>query len=343
MPKMDTPLVSVLMPVHNASDTLCTALESLLHQTLKDCEFVTVNDGSSDETAAILQTYAVRSEQIRPLNLPRVGLVEALNSGLAMCRGKFVARMDGDDLAHPERLDLQLSLFREQPSLSVVGSLVDCFPTKKVRKGFSLYVEWLNSLVSPQDIARDIFIESPLAHPSVMMKRAEVLRLGGYQDYGWPEDYDLWLRYYTEGKLMAKVPEVLLSWREHTRRLTRTDPRYSVENFLRVKAHYLMLGPLCERDAVIIWGAGQMGRRLSKHLIRHSAPVKAFLDVDRNKIGRNLRGKPIYSVDELPAIWKRYGSPVILVAVASRGARVLIRERLRDQGFVEAQNYWCVA
>ena len=340
---MSTPLVSVLLPAYNAASTLRAALDSLLAQTLRDCEFVIVDDGSSDETPAILQNYASRDPRIIPTQLTRVGLVEALNHGLDACRGEFVARMDGDDLSHKDRLLLQVELFRNNPDLSVVGCLVECFPAHDVRQGFRVYTEWLNSLITPQDIRRDIFIESPLAHPSVMMRRAEVLEIGSYQDHGWPEDYDLWLRYQATGKHMAKVPQVLLHWREHPHRLTRTHARYSVENFLRAKAYYLALGPLCGHDSVIIWGAGQMGRRISKHLIRSGIPVTMFLDVDAKKIGRELRGKPIYSVDDLPVLWSQYRSPVILASVSSRGARALIRNRLRYQGFVETRDYWCVA
>jgi len=339
---MSTPLVSVLLPVYNAANTLRETLDSLLAQTLQSCELVIVNDGSCDETAAILQSYAAHNPEIRTLQLPRVGLIEALNRGIATCQGEFVARMDGDDLAHAERLELQVALFREHPDLSVVGCLVECFPVDDVRQGFRVYTEWLNSLVDPQDIAREIFIESPLAHPSVMMRRAELLEMGGYRDYGWPEDYDLWLRYHANGKRMSKVPQVLLRWREHPLRLTRTDARYSVENFLRAKAHFLALGPLSDCDAVIIWGAGQMGRRLSKHLIRNGMPVTSFLDIDSRKIGRHLRGKPIYATDDLAEIWRQYKRPALLAAVSSRGARALIRERLCDRGFVEAKDYWCV-
>lgn len=340
---MSTPIVSVLIPVHNAAATLQETLESLLSQTFQHSEFVVVNDGSTDQTAAILHSYVAGNPRIRALNLPRVGLIESLNRGLALCSGEFIARMDGDDVALPDRLALQVALFREQPSLSVVGCLVECFPTAEVREGFRVYVEWLNSLVTPEDIAREIFIESPLAHPSVMMRRAEVLDLGGYRDYGWPEDYDLWLRYHAAGKLMAKVQQVLLMWREHPHRLTRTDARYSVENFLRAKAHYLALGPLRRCDAVIVWGAGQIGRRVSKHLIRRGCPIVAFLDIDPKKIGGTLRGKPIYAADELPNVWNMHRHPVLLMAVASRGARAPIRERLCAHGLVEARDYWCIA
>lgn len=340
---MSSPLVSVLLPVYNAADTLPEALDSLLAQTLADFEIIAVDDGSTDDSGAILHATAARDPRIRPAFAPHAGLIAALNRGLAECRGEFVARMDADDYAYPERLARQAALLQEQPDISVVSCLVETVSDMDAGEGFQRYTEWLNSLVNPEDIERDIFVESPLAHPSAMLRRGELLELGGYQDRGWPEDFDLWLRYHVAGKRMAKVPQVLLRWRDHGDRLTRSDARYSVENFLRAKAHYLPFGPLRDRDAVIIWGAGQMGRRLSKHLIRNGASVVAFLDIDPNKIGRALRDKPIRAAGDLPELWGQHRRPVLLAAVSSHGARQLIRERLAGWGFEEKVDYWCVA
>jgi len=176
------------------------------------------------------------------------------------------------------------------------------------------------------------------------MIRADWLqRVGGYQEHGWPEDYDLWLRLYVEGAQFGKVDEVLLEWREQPDRLTRTDSRYSVENFLRAKAHYLCRGPLADREAVIIWGAGQMGRRISKHLERGGAKLVAFVDIDPKKIGKVKRGLPILSAEDLPKLLKQYRDPIVLAAVGSRGARHLIRDRLDEIGLVETEDYWAVA
>jgi NADH/NAD ratio-sensing transcriptional regulator Rex len=167
--------------------------------------------------------------------------------------------------------------------------------------------------------------------------------VGCYQDHGWAEDYDLWLRLYLVGARFAKLPEILLEWRERPERLTRQDGRYSLENFLRMKAHYLRRGPSAGREAVIVWGAGMISRRLSKHLLRQGVPLVAFIDIDPRKIGRKLRGVPILPPEELPAIWQRYRSPVLLAAVGARGARALIRSRLESSGLREGLDWWGVA
>ena len=337
------PRISVLMPCYNVADTLDETLQSLFFQTESDFEIVAVDDGSTDGTLAQLRAAAERDARLRVLAREHAGIIPALNAGLAVCSADYVARMDADDLAQPQRLALQADYLDKHPDVGLVASLVEGFPKAELRQGFQIYIEWLNSLVSDADIRRERFVESPLAHPSVMFRKALVAEAGGYQEQGWPEDYDLWLRLLERGVCMAKVPELLLSWRDHPQRLTRSDSRYSLENFLRAKAHYLLRSPLEGRDAVLIWGAGMMGRRLSKHLLRGGAPIEAFIDIDPKKIGRTRRGKPIIAAEELPEWWRRYSRPVLLAAVGSRGARALIREQLNGMGFVESEDWWASA
>jgi glycosyltransferase involved in cell wall biosynthesis len=337
------PQVSILLPCYNAAATLIEALDSLARQTLADFEIVAVDDGSTDASGQILAGRAAADPRLRILSLPHGGIVAALNAGLSVCTAPYVARMDADDRAHPERLARQVAFLDAHPQVDVVSCRVAGFPAGQVRQGFSLYIDWLNSLLEDADIRREIFVESPLPHPSVTYRRQAVLAAGGYQDHGWAEDYDLWLRLYLAGAHFTKLPEVLLEWREHPARLTRSDSRYSLENFLRAKAYYLVRGPLAQRDAVFVWGAGMAGRRLSKQLIRLAAPLVAFVDIDPRKIGRTRRDRPIIPPGDLPAWWQKYACPVVLVAVGARGARPLIRPRLDALALSEERDWWYAA
>ncbi len=337
------PTVSVLMPCFNVSQTLDETMLSLLEQTYPDFEIVAVDDGSTDQTRDQLEMWAQKESRLRIARIPHAGIIQALNHGLDLCRAPLIARMDADDVAHPDRLIRQVELLEQRSEIAAAGSLVEGFPAETLREGYKIYIDWLNRLVDPDAIAREIFIESPLAHPSVMVRKSWLDKVGGYEEHGWAEDYDLWLRMHTAGAQFGKVPEILLYWREHADRLTRTDSRYSVENFLRAKARYLMLGPLRGRDAVIVWGAGQMGRRLSKHLVREDAPLVAFVDIDPNKVGRTRRGAPIIPPEALKEWWGRFANPVVLAAVGSRGARALIRENLCSRGLREGIDWWAVA
>ena len=217
------------------------------------------------------------------------------------------------------------------------------FPGEQVRQGFSLYLEWQNTLIEHADISREIFVESPLAHPSALFRREQILALGGYQERGWPEDYDLWLRAWLAGFRFGKVPEVLLEWRERPERLTRTDSRYALESFLRLKAYYLSRGPLSDREAVFIWGAGMMGRRLSKHLLRQGVPLVAFVDIDPRKIGRT-RARPAGDLSRAaPGMVAAFQAPGPAGSCRRGGARPIIRARLAELGFAEGQDWWLAA
>ena len=343
MPSPKSPRVSVLLPAYNAADTIEEALDTLLAQSFTEFEIVAVNDGSTDATGDILDRLAARDARIRPRHIEHAGLIEALNHGLNLCRGDYVARFDADDRAAPTRLEKQVEFLEQNTEVDAVGCRIRCFPDDQVAEGFRVYETWINSLITPEQIAREIYIESPLVHPTVTIHRKKLIEIGGYEDHGWPEDYDLWLRLHTAGARFAKIPEVLHEWRESDNRLTRTDSRYSVENFIRAKVHYLMRGPLKDRRQTIIWGAGQMGRRISKHLLREGAELVAFVDIDPKKIGNTRRGAPIISQDDLPAVAAKANRPWVLAAVPSRGARSLIRENLNSLGWVEGSEYICVA
>ena len=133
----------------------------------------------------------------------------------------------------------------------------------------------------------------------------------------------------------------MLFWREHPERLTRVDPRYSTDAFLRCKAHFLVAGPLADAARIVVWGAGRTGRRLSRLLIEAGRSIEAFVDIDPAKIGRTLRGRPVLPPDGLDSLLE--SGTVVLAAVASRGARQLIRSRLAALGLIEGDDFWCVA
>lgn len=337
------PSLSVLMPCYNSAITLPETLESLAQQTFTDFEVVAVDDGSNDATPQILASWAQRDLRFRNIHLPHGGIITALNTGLNNCEAPFIARMDSDDIAYPERFKRQMAWLADHPDIAVVGCLVAGIPAEGLPRGFRNYIDWQNSITTPEDISLSMFIESPLVHPSIVFRREWVERVGGYQERGWPEDYDLFLRLNEVEARFAKAPEVLLGWRDHPSRLTRTDSRYSLENILRAKAYYLLSGPLITKDAVFIWGAGMVGRRLSKHLKRQGAPLKAFIETNSQKIGAFKRGLPVLLFEELPELLSRHNHPVVLLAVGGQRGRQFARQLLNGFGLNEGKDWWCVS
>ncbi len=336
----DHAAVSVLLPVHDALPHLETCRRSLERQSLRTFEVVAVDDGSTDDSRAFLERWVREDPRIRLLTPGRVGLVEALNLGLDACRAPLVARMDADDACHPRRLELQAAFMDRHPEVGVLACGVRFVPVHRVAEGFRLYESWLNGLATHEAMMRERFVESPVAHPSVMVRRGVLVEAGGYRDMGWPEDHDLWLRLAAAGVRFARLPQVLVFQREHPSRLTRTDPRYSTRAFLRLKAHHLLAGPLAGGRPFAVWGAGPTGRRLASLLIAGGGRLVAFVDIDPAKVGRTARSAPILPPGEVPSL--AASGTVILAAVASRGARELIRERLNAMGLAEGRDWWGV-
>lgn len=336
---MKCPTVSVLIPVYNAESTVFAALDSILRQSFQDFEVVVVDDGSTDNTCGAISAVARDDGRVNVLRTAHQGIIGALNTGLAACSGELIARMDADDISHPARLKSQVELMSARSDVAVCSSLVRIFPRQGPLAGLLHYERWLNSLVRHEDIVRDIFIESPVAHPSVVVRRRQLLDLGGYLEHGWAEDYDLWLRYHQRRAVFAKVNEPLLWWRHTPGRLTFSDSRYSVENFLRAKAYYIARMLAEFHRPVVVWGAGRIGRRLIRHLLREGLAPAAVVDIDSKKIGRLVRGIEIVPREYL----LRNRECFVIAAVGSSGAREQIREYLQVLGFAEPQDFICAA
>lgn len=331
---MEPASVSVVMPVYNERDTVERAVRSIQRQRGVSVELICVDDGSTDGSLEVLRHLARSFPGMRVISQSHQGIVAALNTGLEAARHPLVARMDADDVAHPDRLRLQAHFLIRHPEVGVVGTQVRSFPAAAVSDAFYDYEAWSNGLVTPEDIAREIFVESPIVHPSAMYRRDDVLRLGGYRDVPWPEDYDLWLRCHQAGYRLAKLPRVLLGWRMRPNRLSFRDPRCSLGAFLRCKAYFLARDPRVNRGPVVIWGAGMTGRRLGKALMREGVEVQAFLDISPRRIGRTRHGRPVFPV-EAARKWDRF----IIVAVGAPGAREEIRRQLASWGREEGKAY----
>ncbi len=324
-------LISVLLPARNAAATLPEALAGVLAQQGVELEVVCVDDASTDGTRGILEQAQRRDERVRVVPGAGRGLVAALNLGLAHCRGSLVARMDADDLVRRDRLRLQADLLARAPALGAVGSLVRCIP-RPLTPGLARLEAWLDSLVTAQQCHDARFIEAPLVHPSATFRREALEGVGGWQDHGWAEDWDLFLRLIEAGFELAKVPEILLWWRDSPERLTRTGAAYRSEQMVRLRAHYLARGPLRDRP-FDLFGAGPTGKRLARALEPHGLRPRCFYDVDRGK--QVARGARVLHATELPPP----GEALLVCAVGASGAREEIRAMVGAQGYVEGRDY----
>ena len=325
-------MISVLLPARNAEGTVEAAVEGVLRQrSAPPFEVVCVDDTSSDGTGGVLDRMARSDRRVRVVRGEGRGLVAALQLGLSRCRGELIARMDADDLVHPDRLRLQAEMLARDASLGAVGSLVRCFPGP-LAPGLARLEAWLDSVITPEECESARFIEAPLVHPSTTFRREALEAVGGWRDAGWAEDWDLLLRLSAGGWRMAKIPRVLLSWRDSPGRLTRTGRAYAPERMIELRAEHLASGPLRGRP-FDVWGAGPTGKRLARALEARGVRPRRFWDVDSRK--RMARGARVVPAAEL-------SSPdggLILCAVGAAGAREEIRAGLLTRGFQEGRDF----
>lgn len=320
---------------------------------MEDIEFLVVDDHSSDDTAEILKAWSDEDRRVRVLRPPQGpgsnpgaatsarpdNLVASLERARAAATAPFLARMDHDDIARPERLARQVQLLEARPDVALCGCGVEYFRSGRLGDGSRRYQAWLNGLVDAGEIERDLFVECPLAHPTFMMRRETVEAVGGYRDLGWPEDYDLVIRLWEAGGRFAKVPEVLLEWRDRPDRLSRTSPRYGPGAFRRLKVDALQRTLLSDREEVVIWGAGPTGKAFSRSLGRAGIAVRAFVDPDPRKIGQEIHGALVVPPEDV----KSYDGTFCVAAVGKAGGRDEIRSTLEALGWREMRDFCAVA
>lgn len=326
------------MPVRNEERYLQAALDSLYRQTRHDWELIAVDDGSSDRTAVILAEAARRDTRVQVIRHEGGGLVAALNAGMEACRAPLLARLDGDDICHPRRLELQAAWLETHPDTGLVACNFRHFPRTGLKQGMIDYESWQNSLTEHSLIIRDLFVESPFVHPSIMTRRTIIAELGGYHDSCWPEDYDLWLRMAAAGVQFGRVPHTLQFWRDHPERATRTMDEYAPHAFRACKCRYLLHGFLQSVHDVVIAGAGLEARAWQRLLTAADVTVSTWLDVDPKKIGRTLHNAPVISPAELHLNGRK-----MIVAIGVRGAREQFRSVAERRGWQEGMDFVCVA
>ena len=203
----DAPPVSVVMPVYNSASVVADAIESIVGQTFGDFEFIIVDDGSTDATAEILRNYAALDGRIKLYNQENCGLITSLNRYCRVANGKYIARMDADDISLPARLEKQFRYLEAHSEVGVLGTWI-----QDVDSNRTPIIEWPVP-ADPVVVRWFLFFGNCIAHPSVMMRRELLDRLGYYRPSAiYVEDYDLWIRA-AEITMLANLPEVLVQYR----------------------------------------------------------------------------------------------------------------------------------
>jgi glycosyltransferase involved in cell wall biosynthesis len=334
----ESPKITVILPFYNAEGTLDRAIGSIAGQDFEDFECILVDNNSSDESRSIAEHWVAKDERFNLLSESRQGVMYASNRGAVESVGIYLARMDADDVAFPERLRLQSEFLDKNSGYGAVAGRVLHVGDPKNTEGFRRFVEWSNSLCSYEEICLRRFIEAPIVNPTAMWRRSVMEQHGMYQAGPFPEDYELWLRWLDQGVKIAKLEEVILEWHDSELRLTRTDPIYSDRSFYEIKSRYLAKW-LMENNKfhpqVAVWGASRISRRRARMVEEHGILIGTYIDT---KKGRQIERDVIY-YEDLP----KAGQLFILTYIRQMDNREKIQTFLEKRGYVEGQDYLLVS
>jgi glycosyltransferase involved in cell wall biosynthesis len=332
-----TPIVSVLLPFHREKFFLAESIESILHQTCNSFEVLLISSDSDLETLSIARQFAEKDNRIRLLDAPGKGLSTALNHGLHQALAPYIARMDADDIAHSQRIEKQIQFLQQHPEIGVLSCRTSLLASNTSAPGIDHYIQWQNSLITPEDHYTNRFIESPVAHPTVIFRKSICEQHGGYSTEGIPEDYDRWLNWMSKGIRFHKLDEVLLHWRDHPQRLTRTSTDYAVHRFTHVKANYFKnwLEKKGIQKRVIICGAGPEARKKAAIFEAAGVDIAGYSDLVR----RDIPGKIFLPETEIRAGSEWY----FLSLLAGRGKAAEMDHFLRNRGLQPGKDYTIAA
>lgn len=226
-----TPVISVIMGIYNCEATLGDAIESILNQTFQNFELILCDDGSTDRTLDIAKEYKEKypCKLVLLVNKRNRGLNYTLNRCLSVAKGKYIARMDGDDISLPERFEHQVNFLENHTNISIVGTSMNVFDEKGI---------WGKHEYKLRPEKKDFLKGTPFAHPTCMVRKQAYLEVDGYTDSKKllrVEDYHLWVKMYSRGYLGANLTEVLYLYRDDRNGYSKRKFRY------RLNESYVML------------------------------------------------------------------------------------------------------
>lgn len=323
------------MPVKNAGKYLHECLSSIRRQTFTFWELTVVNDHSADATEEILQTHCLEDERIRVFNNPGNGIIPALQHALNACTGEFVTRMDGDDLMPENKMELMTVALKAQPAKTIVTGKVQYFGTEPVSEGYLGYQHWLNERIDRKDHWDWIYRECVIASPNWMIRTADLLAMGGFDDLCYPEDYDLVLRWYQHGFRLLSLDTTTLRWREHPERTSRTSDHYDQEHFFRLKINHFLSHQLMGQS-LILWGAGSKGRLTASLLDQHGQAF-GWMDISPEKYQDGIDGHPVGKFTDIEG---KSDFKLLIAVFPPEKERLRLDKYLLDNGLKMGVDYW---
>lgn len=325
--------VSILMPVYNAGPYLDKCLNSILEQSFQDWELLAVDDHSSDDSRSRLYSFEKQDRRIKTFTNPGKGIIHALRFALQQSSGRYISRMDADDIMATHKLEtLYKSLKAAGPGHLSTG-LVAYFSDHELGAGYRQYAQWLNALTMNNEHYDYIYKECVIPSPCWMIAKEDLLRLGAFESDRYPEDYDLCFRFYQHQLRVINNKELLHYWRDHGGRASRNQEVYADNFFMPLKMEYFLKLDHDPDRQLIIWGAGKKGKRMAQWLKSQNIPF-SWVCENANKWGHRIYDCLMHPPEQILSFEKVQ----VLIAVASPEGQEDIRHFAQENKLENARD-----
>lgn len=297
------------MPYKNCAVFLDETITSIINQTYKNWELIAVNDNSEDNSENVLLKY--KGSRIKTIKNNKTGIIEALKTGFKLSKGKYITRMDADDISLPNKLEELINAITKYSKNTVAIGLVKYFKSngEKIGNGYLNYQNWINSLAKNNKSFTEIYKECPIPSPSWLMLKKEFEKIGGFNSKIYPEDYDLAFRMYKHNLKLVSTKNIVHLWRDYPTRTSRTNKNYKDNKFINIKIKYFLEIDRNKDKPLIVLGAGKKGKSIAKTLISKNIQFDWLCGI-KSKIGHNIYGKTLKNSNNIP------NNSQIIVAIA---------------------------
>ena len=307
-------MVSIIIPYKNPLPYFEDCLKSIVNQSHKKLQIILVNDHSTDDSEKLAFKYSIEDSRIELVNNNGKGIVDALNSGSEIAKGKYITRMDADDIMSENKIEILRSLLEKKKKKHIAVGSVKYFASKKpMGNGYLKYASWLNELTSNEKNFEEIYKECTVPSCCWMMHRSDFINIKGFKKLNYPEDYDFLFRVYYNQIKLATTEEIIHLWRDHPMRTSRNSKDYLFENFIDLKIKYLLKNELKTIEVLVLWGAGKKGKLVARKLIENNCYF-TWISNNQKKIGHEIYQQKIQSTSLLKTEKKK----LIICSISSK-------------------------
>ena len=291
MPLQET-FVSLIMPIKNLEGYIAETLHSIIQQSHQHWELIIINDHSIDETKDIIAAFAAKDQRIRLYQNEGIGIIPALQLALRHTKGEYISRFDGDDIMPPDRIGLMLEASLTAPAKTIVTGKVKYFSDEPISNGYLAYEQWLNERINRNDHWDWIYRECVIASPNWMVRKSDLLEMGGFDQLSYPEDYDITLQWHQHGFKVKSLSETTLQWREHPERTSRNSAHYNQKHFFQIKVKHFITHEL-GNSKLILWGTDTKGK-LTKSILDQAKTAFTWMEIGKPETTREIDGQTVF-------------------------------------------------